>query len=83
VEYLIPFMPLLGSLPLAVAAVLIARLWFRHREGSHELQQRLADLEAEVEGLRNGQQELQERVDFGERLLGQVKDQVRPGPPAG
>lgn len=80
-EYLVFLMPLLGSLPVAVAAVLIARLWFRHRELRGELAQQVGELQASVESLRAEQIELQERVDFSERLLTQVRDQSRVAPP--
>lgn len=79
-EFLIPLMPLLGSLPIAVAAVLIARMWFRHRELRGELGQQVMELESRVEALRQGQIELQERAEFAERLLNQVKEGQRLAP---
>ena len=45
-EYLIPLMPMLAVLPVAVAAVLIARMWSRRRDTP------LADLEARNQELR-------------------------------
>ncbi len=79
-EFLIPFMPLLGGLPFAAAAVLIARMWFRHRESRGTLAQQMEDLEARLEALRQGQIELQERAEFTERILGQLKDGQRLAP---
>ena len=45
-EFLIPLMPLFGALPIAVAAVVIARMWSRRRDVP------LADLEAQNHELR-------------------------------
>jgi hypothetical protein len=44
-EFLIPLMPLFGALPIAVAAVVIARIWRGHRVRP------VADLEAQNEQL--------------------------------
>ena len=79
-EFLIPLMPLLGGLPFAAAAVLIARMWFRHRESRGTLAQQVEELEARIEGLRQGQIELQERAEFTERVLGQLKEGQRLAP---
>jgi hypothetical protein len=81
-EFLVPLMPLFGSLPIAVAAVVIARLWFRHRNSQGDLAESVHELQAQVEALRLGQVELQERAEFAERLLSQVKEGQRlaPGP---
>jgi hypothetical protein len=79
-EFLVPLMPLLGSLPIAVAAVLIARMVLRQREARGRAAEQLEQLAMEVETLRAGQSELQERVDFAERLLGQLKDASKLGP---
>ncbi len=79
-EFLIPFMPLLGGLPFAAAAVLIARMWFRHRDSRGTLAQQVEELEARIEGLRQGQVELQERAEFTERILAQIKDGSRLQP---
>ena len=80
-EFLVPFMPLFATLPIAVAAVIVARLWFRHRDQQDPLARRVEDLETEVAALRHGQVELQERAEFSERLLGQLRE--RPGIPRG
>jgi hypothetical protein len=79
-EFLVPLMPLFGSLPIAVAAVLIARLWFRHRGTPDDLAHQVSELQAQVEALRLGQLELQERAEFAERLLNQVKEGHRLAP---
>lgn len=79
-EFLVPLMPLFGSLPIAVAAVVIARLWFRHRASQSDLADQVHDLQATVDALRLGQQELQERAEFTERILHQVKDGHRLAP---
>jgi hypothetical protein len=76
-EFLVPLMPLFGSLPIAVAAVVIARLWFRHRASQGDLADQVHELQAQVEALRLGQSELQERAEFAERLLNQVKEGQR------
>jgi len=77
---LVPFMPLLGSVPIAVAVVLVARMWFRHRETGGAVSSRVEELEARVEALRLGQVELQDRAEFAERLLNQVKEGQRLAP---
>jgi hypothetical protein len=79
-EVLVPLMPLFGALPLAAAAVLIARMWFRHRETSGNLVQQMAEFEARLEALRQAQVELQERAEFTERVLSQLKDPHRLAP---
>jgi hypothetical protein len=69
-EWLIPLMPLFGALPIAVAAVVIARLWYRRRDVPvAELDARNQELRLEVEALRRELQETQERLDFAERVL--------------
>jgi hypothetical protein len=55
-------------------------MWFRHRELRGDLSQQVQELEARVEGLRLGQLELQERAEFAERLLNQVKEGQRLAP---
>jgi hypothetical protein len=74
-EFLIPLMPLFGALPIAVAAVVIAKIWQKRRAVP------LADLEAEhqefraeLDSLRRDLQETQERLDFAERLLAQQRN---------
>lgn len=79
-EYLVPLMPLMASLPIAVAAVVVARMWLRARELRGSLADQVADLEGHVETLRHAQLELQERLEFTERLLAQARDQGRLPP---
>jgi hypothetical protein len=88
-ELLIPLMPLFGALPIAVAAVVIAKIWQKRRAVP------LADLEAdnrefraELDSLRRDLQETQERLDFAERLLAQQRNRdalppAEEGPGAG
>lgn len=72
-EYLIPLMPLFATLPLAFAAVVIARIIVRSREGGKELRAEVDALRDEIGMLRQAQLEMQERVDFAERMLSQVR----------
>lgn len=76
-EYLVPLMPLFGALPVAAAAVWIAHGILRHRErmafGNAEIER----LREELEALRANHIELQERVDFTERALAQVRGAQR------
>lgn len=76
-EFLVPLMPLFGSLPIALGAVVIAFGILRHRErlaGKHEEIERLRD---EIDALRAGHTEMQERLDFAERLLATLRDPRR------
>lgn len=59
---------------IAVAVVLVARMWLRHRELGGDLRVQVQELEARVEALRLAQLELQERTEFAGRLLSQVKE---------
>jgi hypothetical protein len=66
-----------GSLALAFG------LWaqrLRQRPGGGELQGRLEVLEAEVSNLRGELSEMQERLDFAERLLAQGPETPRVDP---
>ncbi|MDH4045613.1 MAG: hypothetical protein OEY20_07290 [Gemmatimonadota bacterium] len=73
-EFLVPLMPLFATLPLAVAAAWIVHRILVHRERHGAGNARLEDLEQEVQALHAAQMELQERVDFSERVLGQVRE---------
>jgi hypothetical protein len=76
-EFLVPLMPLFGSLPIALGAVVIVFGILRHRErlaGKNEEIDRLRD---EIDALRAGQTEMQERLDFAERLLATLRDPRR------
>jgi uncharacterized membrane protein len=67
---LIPLMPLLGSLPIAVAAVIIAKIWRQRKDAPlAELQAQNQELRQELDGLRQELGEAQERLDFAERVL--------------
>jgi hypothetical protein len=81
-EILIPFMPLFATLPLALAAVVIARIIVRSREGGKELRAEVDAMRDELGMLRQSQVEMQERLDFTERMLGQVRG-ARPDLPSG
>ncbi len=84
-EWLVPFMPLFGALPIAVAAVVIARLWQRRREGPADPAARDPDLRLELEALRRELAETQERLDFAERILAQQRraERLPDRPPGG
>jgi len=73
-EYLIPLMPLFGALPIAVAAVVIARIWFRRRDiPLADLEARTHELRAELDAMQVELREAQERLDFTERVLAQQR----------
>lgn len=73
-EYLIPLMPLLGTLPIAVAAVVIAKMWHRRRDMPlADLKAQNQELRAEVSAMRDELRETQERLDFAERVLAQQR----------
>ena len=73
-EFLVPLMPLFGTLPLAVGAAWIVHRILRHRERSSASKTQIEELHQDVEALRAAQQELLERLDFTERVLAQVRD---------
>ena len=81
-QYLVPLMPLFGTLPFAIAAVWIARLVLKSREGGKELRAELDAMREELGALRQSQSELQERIDFTERMLSQVRDARQGLPPS-
>ena len=82
-EYLIPLMPLFGALPLAVAAVVIARIWSRRREMPlADLEAQNHELRAELDAMRAELRDAQERLDFTERVLAQ-QPRGEQLPPAG
>jgi hypothetical protein len=81
-EILVPLMPLFATLPFAVAAVLIANRILRYREDRSDLRERIAQLDEQMEELRAAQLEMGERVDFAERVLGQVREGERSVRPA-
>lgn len=80
-EFLIPLMPMFASLPIAVAAIVIARMWSRRRDAPvADLQAQNHELRAELGGLRDELREAQERLDFTERVLAQQR-RTEPLPP--
>lgn len=76
-ELLVPLMPLFATLPIAVAAAWIVHRVLRAREGGSALRQELEGLRQEIESLRLSQTELQERLDFTERVLAQLRKPER------
>jgi hypothetical protein len=83
-ELLIPLMPLLGALPIAVAAVVIARMWHRRSQAPlADLDAQNHELRAEIGAMRDELREAQERLDFAERVLAQQQRRGDPLPPAG
>ncbi|MEO6056872.1 MAG: hypothetical protein ABIQ49_08535 [Gemmatimonadales bacterium] len=73
-EFLIPLMPLFGALPIAVAAIVIARMWYRRRDvplAGFDAQNQ--EMRAELDTLRDELREAQERLDFTERVLAQQR----------
>jgi len=69
-ELLIPLMPLFGALPIAVAAIVIARMWSRRRDVPlADLESQNHELRAELAVMRGELREVQERLDFAERVL--------------
>jgi len=67
-------MPFLGAVPIAVAAVVIAKLWQRRRDAPvAELEVQNQEMRAELATLRRELTEAQERLDFTERVLTQQR----------
>ena len=79
-EFLVFLMPLLVTLPIAAAAVIIAAMWYKSRTHSSELVQQVADLQTALDEVRASQAELQERMDFSERLLAQYRERAQLPP---
>jgi len=67
-------MPFLATVPIAVAAVVIAKLWQRRRDPQvAELQAQNLEMREELATLRRELTEAQERLDFAERVLTQQR----------
>ena len=67
-------MPFLGALPIAVAAVVVARIWRGRRDQpSADLEAQNELLQAEMTTIREELREAQERLDFTERVLAQQR----------
>lgn len=71
---LAPFIPILAMIPPSLAAMWIASRWLKSRKTNDELHAQLHALREEVAELRQSQVDLQDRVDFTERLLAQVRE---------
>jgi uncharacterized protein YlxW (UPF0749 family) len=71
---LAPFIPFLAMIPPSLAAIWIASRWLKTRGTSAELRAEMAALREEVAELRQAQVDMQERVDFTERMLSQVRE---------
>ena len=78
--FLVPFMPMLAMLPPSIAAIWIANRWFKSRGTTAELRGDIHALQEEVAALRALQGEAQERLDFAERILAQVREGHRELP---
>jgi hypothetical protein len=71
-DLLIPLMPFFGAVPIAVAAVVIAKIWQRRRDAPvAELEAQNHEMRQELAALRRELTEAQERLDFAERVLTQ------------
>jgi hypothetical protein len=69
-------------IPPSIAAMWIASRWLRSRGASNEVRAELAALREELAEVRQTQLETQERLDFAERLLGQIRESNRELPRA-
>jgi len=82
IAYIAPFIPFLAMVPPSLAAMWIASQWFKSRRGSAELRVEIVTLRDEVAALRQAQAEAQERLDFQERMLSQLREARRDLPKA-
>lgn len=73
-SWLKDFMPLIATIPLAIAAFWISNRWMRLRHGDAGLRAEIAALRDEIDALRQEQAATQERLDFTERLLSQLRE---------
>ena len=69
-------------LPPSLAAMWIASRWLKTRGGGSELRAEIAALRDEVAALRQAQADVQERLDFSERMLSQLREARRELPKA-
>ena len=74
IAYIGPFVPFIAMLPPAIAAMWIASRWLKSREGGSQIRTDLATLREEMSALRESQAEMQERLDFSERMLSQLRE---------
>ena len=79
---LAPFIPFLAMIPPSLAAMWIASRWLRSRGATSELRSELAALREELAELRQAHVDSQERLDFAERLLSQIRESNRELPRA-
>jgi len=73
---LTPFIPFLAMIPPSLAAMWIASRWLKSKGTSADI----AALREEIAELRQAQIDMQERVDFAERMLRQVREEHRELP---
>ena len=73
---LTPFIPFLAMIPPSLAAMWIASRWLKSKGSSAEI----ATLREEIAELRQAQIDMQERVDFSERMLKQLREAQRELP---
>jgi hypothetical protein len=71
---LAPFIPFFAMIPPSLAAMWIASRWLKSRKTTADLSEEVAALRDEVAELRQAQAAVQERVDFTERMLSQVRE---------
>jgi hypothetical protein len=71
---LAPFIPFLAMIPPSLAAMWIASRWFKSRKTVADLHEELTALREDIAELRRAQIDMQERVDFTERMLSQVRE---------
>ena len=71
---LAPLIPFLAMVPPSLAAMWIASRFFRSRKAIGELQTEIAELREEIAELRHAHADSQERLDFAERMLGQLRE---------
>ena len=75
-------MPFFATVPIAVAAVVIAKLWRRRRDApGAELEAQNKEMHEELATLRRELTEAQERLDFTERVLTQQRRERLPDAP--
>ena len=75
-----PFIPILALLPPSLAAMWIASRWLKSRKTNAELVEELTALREEIAELRQTQQDVLERLDLTDRVIGQVRDAQRDLP---
>jgi hypothetical protein len=80
IVFFAPFIPFLAMLPPSLAAIWIANRWLKTRGTSAELHAEVKALRDEVGALRQVQAESQDRLDFAERMLAQLREGRRDLP---